>query len=90
MFCCGLADRPWGGGQNPSKTMKNKENFEQPQFNLRKVMNQKNVGDQWLADQIGVSRQSVSKIINGHTDPPLSRLYDIADALGVMITELFS
>ena len=64
-------------------------NNNQPRLNLRKVMNQKNVSDQWLADQIGVSRQSVSKMINGHTDPPLSRLYDIANALNVMITELF-
>ena len=81
---------PVGRWTKPNKTMEKKANIKQPQFNLRKVMNQKNVGDQWLADQIGVSRQSVSKIINGHTDPPLSRLYDIADALGVLITELFS
>jgi DNA-binding XRE family transcriptional regulator len=69
--------------------MNNNGKIKQPQLNLRKVMNKKNVGDQWLANQIGVSRQSVSKIINGHTDPPLSRLYEIADALGVMITDLF-
>lgn len=64
-------------------------NNNQPRLNLRKVMNKKNVSDQWLADQIGVSRQSVSKLINGHTDPSLSRLYDIANALNVMITDLF-
>ncbi|QVJ80089.1 helix-turn-helix domain-containing protein [Xylanibacter ruminicola] len=52
-------------------------------------MNQKEVDDQWLADRINISRTSVNKIINGHTDPKLSRLYQIADALEVSILELF-
>ncbi|SDQ66883.1 Helix-turn-helix [Prevotella sp. khp1] len=56
---------------------------------MRKVMNQKEVDDQWLADRINISRTSVNKIINGHTDPKLSRLYQIADALEVSILELF-
>jgi transcriptional regulator with XRE-family HTH domain len=52
-------------------------------------MNKKNVGDQWLADQLGISRTSVSQIINGHTSPSLDRLYEIADALEVHFFDLF-
>jgi len=43
-----------------------------------------------LARKIGVSRQSVNKLINGYYDPSLSRLYDIADALGISIFDLIS
>ena len=64
------------------------DNYE-PQLNVRKVMNLKQVDDQWLADRINISRTSVNMIINGHTDPKLSRLYQIADALDVSILELF-
>lgn len=73
----------------PNKTMEKKINLKQPQLNLRKVMNKKNVGDQWLADQLGISRTSVSQIINGHTSPSLDRLYEIADALEVHFFDLF-
>lgn len=61
----------------------------QPRLNLRKVMNIKNVSDQWLADQLGISRTSVSQIINGRTSPSLRRLYEIADVLEVNFFELF-
>ena len=43
-----------------------------------------------LARKIGVSRQYVNKLLNGRFDPPLSRLYDIADALGITIFDLIS
>ena len=67
-----------------------KKESRQPQLNLRKVMNRLNVSDQWLADKIGVSRQSVNAIICGRTDPTLGRLLQIADALEVHLFELFS
>ena len=50
---------------------------------------QKNMSDAELARQIGVTRQTVNNIVNGRTDPQLSRLYEIAEALGVRIHELF-
>lgn len=69
--------------------MKNSVNLKQPQLNLRKVMNKKGVNDQWLADHLGISRTAVSRIINGHTDPSLNRLYKIADVLEVHFFDLF-
>lgn len=63
--------------------------IDQPQLNLRKVMMRRNVSDQWLADQVGMSRTAVNQIINGHTSPSLKRLYQLADALGVHLFDLF-
>ena len=69
--------------------MKKEIKTNQPQLNLRTVMNQKKVGDKWLAEKLGISRTSVSQIINGHTSPSLDRLYEIADALEVHFFDLF-
>ena len=66
-----------------------KKDIKQPQLNLRKVMNRFDVSDQWLADEIHISRQSINAIICGRTDPTLGRLLQIADALKVHLFELF-
>ena len=50
---------------------------------------QKNVSDAQLANLVGVTRQTVNNIINGHSDPHLSRLHAIAEALGVRVRDLF-
>ena len=47
------------------------------------------MSDVELAQRIHTSRQTVNNIVNGRTDPSLSRLHDIANALGVMVRELF-
>ena len=49
----------------------------------------KNVSDGELAERIGVSRQTINNIVNGRSDPALSRLHDIADALLVRVRDLF-
>ena len=64
--------------------------LKQPQLNLRKVMNRLDVSDQELANRIGISRPAVNAIVCGRTDPSLSRLIQIADALKVHLFELFS
>ena len=48
------------------------------------------MSDAELARQIGVTRQTVNNIVNGRTDPQLSRLYEIAEALGVRIRDIFA
>ena len=50
---------------------------------------EKNVSDVELARRIGVYRQTINNIVNGRTDPPLSRLHDIANALQVRVRDLF-
>ena len=47
------------------------------------------MSDGQLANLIGVTRQTVNNIINGHSDPSLSRLHKIADALNVRVRDLF-
>jgi transcriptional regulator with XRE-family HTH domain len=43
---------------------------------------------QQVADKLGISQQAVSQAVNGN--PSLSRLKDIADAIGVTVSELVS
>ncbi len=63
--------------------------IKQPQLNLRRVMNEKGVDDQWLAVHLGISRVAVNQMVNGHSDPRLGRLYQIAEVLEVRFFDLF-
>ena len=42
-----------------------------------------------LATRVGVSRNSIISIENGHFDPSLSLAFEIADAFGMRIEEVF-
>lgn len=42
-----------------------------------------------LAAQVGVSRNSIISIENGHFDPSLSLAFAIADVFGLRIEEVF-
>lgn len=37
---------------------------------------------------MGITKQAVNKMMNGKSEPSLSRLYDIGDALKIDIKEL--
>ena len=50
---------------------------------------EKNMSDAELGRRLGVSRQSVNAIVNGRTDPTLSRLHEIAEVLDVKVRDLF-
>ena len=54
---------------------------------IKEVMKEKGVGVQELADKLGVSRQALSRQINGNL--MVDTAQRIADALGVSIAELF-
>ena len=43
---------------------------------------------QQIAEKLNISQQAVSQAINGN--PTLSRLQDIADAIGITVSELVS
>ncbi|MBQ6050808.1 MAG: helix-turn-helix transcriptional regulator [Bacteroidaceae bacterium] len=47
------------------------------------------MSDVWLANRIGVSRQTVNYWINGQRDMMLSRLHEVADVLEVRVRDLF-
>lgn len=42
-----------------------------------------------LAQKVGVSRNSINSVENGRFDPSLPLAFDIADAFGVTIEEVF-
>lgn len=54
---------------------------------IKEVMKERGIGVQELADKLGVSRQTMSKQLRGHI--LVDTAQEIADALGVSITELF-
>lgn len=58
--------------------------------NIRKWRLIKGMKQEDLAEQIEISLVALSKIENGKTNIPLSRLFDIAIALGIHIQLLFS
>jgi transcriptional regulator with XRE-family HTH domain len=42
-----------------------------------------------IAEKVGITQPSISRIVNGRINPTLDTLEKIADSLGVGITELF-
>ena len=42
-----------------------------------------------LARLVGVSEQQIGKYVNHRVDPPLERLHQIAEALGLRVKDLF-
>ena len=42
-----------------------------------------------LADRVGVSRNSINSIENGRFDPSLPLAFEIADAFGLRVDEVF-
>ena len=57
---------------------------------LKEVLSEKGVTSAELADRVGVSKATVSNLINNKTMPSLDTLEKIADALGVEMWELFT
>ena len=63
--------------------------IDHTQFILGSVMAKKNMSGTVLAERLGVTRQTVNNMVNGRRDVTVSRLHDIARALGVNVKELF-
>lgn len=61
----------------------------QPKLNVKRVMDLKGVGRNELATRLGLTTQRVSELIKKQ-NLRLSSVYNIATALNVPITELFS
>lgn len=55
---------------------------------IKEILKNKNITQEELAKNIGVTRSSFIKTINGN--PTLDTLKKIADALGVTVPELFA
>jgi len=55
---------------------------------IKEVLKEKGKTQQWLADQIGVSRQIVGRYCSNINQPLIETLFDIAEALEVTPAEL--
>ena len=56
---------------------------------LAEIRKQNNIGQGYLVENLGVSRQTISSIENGRTTPSLDLALDIADLLDVPVDEIF-
>ena len=57
---------------------------------IRIVLAEKEKTNQWLAEQVGRSKGTVSKWCSNQMQPPLDILFQIADALEVDVCELLT
>jgi transcriptional regulator with XRE-family HTH domain len=72
------------------RTFVNNDKLIEVGNNIRKWRNLKGIKQEMLADELEISKVSISKIETGRTDIPLKRLYSIAVALGITVELLFS
>ena len=59
-------------------------------FILGYIMSKMGVSCAELAARLGVTRQTINNIVNGRRNVTVSKLHDIADALGVSVKDLFA
>ena len=57
--------------------------------NLAKIRKEKKIGQGYLVENLGVSRQTISSIENGRCTPSLELAMDIAYLLDMPIEEIF-
>ena len=57
---------------------------------LKRLLSEKGVTSVWLANQIGITKVSISYIINGKQKPSFDTLEKIASALEVPMWQLFT
>ena len=56
---------------------------------LAQIRKEKKIGQWYLVDMLGVSRQTISSSENGRCTPSLELALDLANLLGLPIEELF-
>lgn len=56
---------------------------------LAQIRREKKIGQGYLVDRLGVSRQTISSIENGRCTPSLELALDMANLLGIPLEELF-
>ena len=57
--------------------------------NLARIRKEKKIGQGYLVEKLGVSRQTISSIENGRCTPSLDLALDIAYLLDVPVGEIF-
>lgn len=57
--------------------------------NINYWINKRGYKKQWIAKQMGVSREVLSRWINGHTMPSLINAFKLADILDCKVDDLY-
>lgn len=57
---------------------------------IKEIMQEKGISSVFLAEKIGVSKVTVSNLINDKTMPSLKTMEDVANALDVPMWQLFA
>lgn len=61
-----------------------------PLHRLKEVLQEKNRSGYWLAQETGITYNSINRYVNNKVEPSLTNLFRIADALGVNPKELIN
>ena len=56
---------------------------------LKEIRKEKKIGQSYLVEMLGVSRQTISSIENGRCTPSLDLALDIANLLEMPVDEIF-
>lgn len=60
------------------------------QIRLKEIMQEKGITSIALASMVGLSKNTISNLINNKTKPSLDTLNEIAEKIGVPIWQLFA
>lgn len=60
------------------------------EIRLKEIMEQQGVKSVTLAEKLGVSKQTISNLINGKVMPSIETINKAADALGVPMWQMFA
>ena len=56
---------------------------------LKKILEERGIKQTWLAEQVGVTRQTMSNLINNRFCPSLDIAFKIANVLGLKLDDVF-
>ena len=57
--------------------------------NLKKIINRKGIKQDWVAKQLGVTRQTISNWVNNKRQPSPCQWNKIAEILNIRVDEIF-
>ena len=80
-FCCNLIQQPW-------YNLLMKDDSKKLGENLKRIRTQKHITQTELAKTLEVDKSFISNIENGKTNPTLSTITNLAQALGISTNEL--
>ncbi len=56
---------------------------------LKEILEERGIKQTWLAEQVGVTRQTMSNLINNRFCPSLDIAFKIANVLGLKLDDVF-